>query len=167
MPLHEDYPLLYAYQGTPPPSMESIPIFMTLHYSNLNMGIGEEPYFINFHYSIEDIELTTISEDEASLKEIEDLQGINILYGPHDGSDPIGITYSPILNNATLSGADETGSWNINGNNIEYFSMDIGGKKVISVHLNLSAGGVNTHLSDEFTEEDAKEFTAFLVNELY
>ena len=43
------------------------------------------------------------------------------------------------------------------------------GKEVIAAYLGLDEAGVNAtyFLSDKFTEEDAKKFTAFLVNDLY
>ena len=108
-------------------------------------------------------------EDEAMIKEVEESQGISILYGPYEGTSPIMIEYSPVFKDAGVSGADETGSWNINSQEVEYAYVDRQGREVISAYLNMDEAGINATylLSDEFTEEDAKEFTAFLVNELY
>ncbi len=79
------------------------------------------------------------------------------------------IEYSPVFKDAGGSGADETGSWNINSQEVEYAYIARPGREVISAYLNLAETGINATylLSDIFTEENAKEFTVFLVNELY
>jgi len=43
------------------------------------------------------------------------------------------------------------------------------GKEVITAYLKLDEAGINAayFLSEKFTKEDAKDFTAYLVNELY
>ncbi len=78
------------------------------------------------------------------------------------------IEYSPVFKDAGVSGADATGSWNINGQDVEYAYIDRPGREVMAAYLNLDEAGINATylLSDEFTEKDAKEFTAFLVKEL-
>ena len=151
VPLHDDYPLVYAFVRKPPVEADN------------------GPYFITLQYSIDDVELTKVFEDEAMIKEVEESQGISILYGPYEGTSPIMIEYSPVFKDAEFSGADETGSWNINGHEVEYGHIDRQGREVIAAYLNLDEAGINATylLSDEFTEEDAKEFTAFLVNEVY
>ncbi len=151
VPLHDDYPLVYAFVRKPPVEVEN------------------GPYFITLRYSIEDVELIKIYEDEAMIKEVEESQSISILYGPYEGASPIIIEYSPVFKDAGVSGADETGSWTINGQEVEYVYTDRQGRKVIGAYLNLDEAGINAiySLSDFFTEEEAKEFTAFLVNELY
>jgi len=52
---------------------------------------------------------------------------------------------------------------------VKYGYLDRQGREVISTYLTLDEAGINATylLSDEFTEEDAKEFTSFLVNGLY
>jgi len=151
VPLHDDYPLVYAFVRKPP------------------VEIDNGPYFITLQYSIDDVELTKVFEDEAMIKEVEESQGISILYGPYEGTSPIMIEYSPVFKDAEFSGADETGSWNISGHEVEYGHLDRQGREVIAAYLNLDEAGINATylLSDAFTEEDAKEFTTFLVNELY
>ena len=151
VPLHDDYPLVYAFVRKPP------------------VEVDNGPYFITLQYSIDDVELTKVFEDEAMIKEVEESQGISILYGPYEGTTPIMIEYSPLFKDAGVSGADETGSWNISGHEVEYGHIDRRGRGVISAYLNLDEAGIiaSYFLGDNFTEEDAKEFTAFLVNELY
>jgi len=151
VPLHDDYPLVYAFVRKPP------------------VEVDNGPYFITLQYSIDDVELTKVFEDEAMIKEVEESQGISILYGPYEGTTPIMIEYSPLFKDAGVSGADETGSWNISGHEVEYGHIDRQGREVIAAYLDLDEAGINATylLSDAFTEEDAKEFTAFLVNELY
>ena len=96
-------------------------------------------------------------------------QLVSVLYGPYDGTTSIMIEYSPVFKDAEVSGADETGSWNINDHEMEYGYLDRQGREVISTYLDLDEAGINAtyFLSEKFTKEDAKEFTAFLVNELY
>ena len=151
VPLHEDYTLVYAYFRKSP------------------VEIDNGPYFITLRYSIDDIELVKIYEDEAMIKEVEESQEITILYGPYEGTSPIMIEYSPLFKDAGVSGADETGSWNINGHEVEYAYTDRQGREIIGAYLNLDEAGINAiySLSDEFTEEDAKEFTTFLVDRFY
>ncbi len=150
VPLHDDYPLVYAFERKPPVEIEN------------------GPYFITLQYSIDEVELVKVLDD-AIIKELEESQGISVLYGPYEGTTPIIIEYSPLFNDAGVSGADETGSWSINGQEVEYAHIVRPDREVISVYLNLDEAGINETylLSDEFTEEDAMEFTAFLVNELY
>jgi len=151
VPLHDDYPLVYVFVRKPP------------------VEVDNGPYFITLQYSIDDGELVKVFEDEAMIKEVEESQGISILYGPYEGTSPIMIEYSPVFKDAGVSGADETGSWNINDHEVEYGHIDRQGREVIAAYLDLDEAGINAIylLSDEFTEEDAKEFTAFWVNELY
>ena len=151
VPLHDDCPLVYAFVRKPP------------------VEVDNGPYFITLQYSIDDVELTKVFEDEVMIKEVEESQGISILYGPYDGTTSIMVEYSPVFKDAEISGADETGSWNISGYEVEYGHIDRQGREVIAAYLNLDEAGINTTylLSDKFTEEDAKEFTTFLVNELY
>jgi uncharacterized membrane protein len=150
-PLHEDYPLVYAYLRKP------------------LVEIDNGPYFINLQYSIDDVELVKVYEDEAMVKKVEESQGISILYGPYEGTTPIMIEYSSVFKYAGISGADEIGNWNINGQEVEYAYINRQGREVISAYLNLDEAGINVtyFLSDIFTEEDTKVFTAYLVNELY
>ncbi len=152
VPLHEDYPLVYAYLRKP------------------TLEVDNGPYFITLRYSIDEVELVKGYEDEAMIKDVEESQGISVLYGPYEGASPIIIEYSPLFKDAAVaSGADETGNWNINGQEVEYAYVDRQGREFISAYLNLDEAGINAiySLSDLFTAEDAKDFTAFLVNELY
>ena len=151
VPLHDDYPLLYAYLRKPP------------------VEVDNGPYFITLQYSIADEDMVRVFEDEAMIKEVEESRGINILYGPYEGISTIMIEYSLVFKDAEVSGADEIGSWIINDQEVEYVYADRQGKEVITAYLDLDEAGINAtyFLSDEFTEEDAREFTAFLVNELY
>jgi len=151
VPLHDDYPLLYAFVRKPP------------------VEVDNGPYFITLQYSIDDEDMVKVFDDEAMIKEVEESQGINILYGPYEGTTPIMIEYSPVFKDTEASGADETGSWNINEQEVEYAYADRQGKEVITAYLNLDEAGINAtyFLSEKFTKEDAREFTAFLANELY
>ncbi len=151
VPLHEDYPLLYAFVRKPP------------------VEVDNGPYFITLQYSIDDVEPVKVNIDEAMIKEVEESQGISILYGPYEGTSPITIVYSPVLKDARVSGADEAGNWNINGQEVEYAYVYRQGKEIITPSLDLDEAGINAtyFLSEKFTKEAAKEFTAFLVNELY
>ena len=83
---------------------------------------------------------------------VEDSQDITILYGPYDATTSIMIEYSPVFKAAGVSGADETGSWNINSQEVEYGHLDRQGREVISTYLNLDEAGINTiySLSDIF-----------------
>ena len=149
VPLHDDYPLVYAFVRKPPIEVDNGPYFITLHYS-FKGGVGD-------------------SYQEDVIGAVEDSQDITILYGPYDATTSIIIEYSPVFKDAGVSGADETGGWNINDHEVEYDHIDRQGREVIAAYLDLDEAGINAIylLSDEFTEEDAKEFTAFLVNELY
>jgi len=149
VPLHDDYPLVYAFVRKPPVEVDNGPYFITLHYS-FKGGVGD-------------------SYQEDVIGAVEDSQDITILYGPYDATTSIIIEYSPVFKDAGVSGADETGGWNINDHEVEYDHIDRQGREVIAAYLDLDEAGINAIylLSDEFTEEDAKEFTAFLVNELY
>ena len=91
-------------------------------------------------------------EDEAMIKEVEESQKITILYGPYGGASPIMIEYSPVFKDAGVSGADETGSWNINSQEVEYGHLDRQGREEISTYLNLDEAGINAiySLSDIF-----------------
>jgi len=151
VPLHDDCPLVYAFVRKPP------------------VEVDNGPYFITLQYSIDDEDLVKVFEDEAMIKEVEESQGISILYGPYEGTTPIMVEYSPVFKDAGVSGADETGSWNISGHEVEYGHLDRQGRELFAAYLNLDEAGINATylLSDAFTEEDAQEFTAFLVNELY
>ena len=114
MPLHDDYPLLYAFVRKPP------------------VEVDNGPYFITLQYSIDDEDMVKVFEDESMIKEVEESQGINILYGPYEGTTPIMIEYSPVFKDAGVSGADETGSWNINDQKVEYGHIDRQGREVIA-----------------------------------
>lgn len=50
--------------------------------------------------------MVKVFEDEAMIKEVEESQGISILYGPYEGTTPILVEYSPVLKDAGVSGAD-------------------------------------------------------------
>jgi len=149
-PVHDDYPLLYAFVRKPPVGVENGPYFITLQYSFKGGSVGD-------------------SYQEDVIGAVEDSQDITILYGPYDGTTSIMVEYSPVLKDAGIYGVDETGTWNINGQEVEYGHIDRQGREVISAYLNLDEAGINATylLSDKLTEEDAKEFTAFLVKELY
>jgi len=150
VPLNDDYPLLYAFVRKPPVEVDNGPYFITLQYSFKGGNVGDG-------YQEDVIGAVEISQD------------ITILYGPYDATTSIMIEYSPVFKDAGVSGADETGSWIINGQEVDYAYTDRQGREIIGVYLNLDEAGINATylLSDEFTEEDAKEFTTFLVNELY
>ena len=90
VPLHEDYPLVYAFVRKPPVEIEN------------------GPYFITLQYSIDEVELVK-GHDDAMIKEVEELHGISILYGPYEGTSAIMIEYSPVFKDAGVSGADEKG----------------------------------------------------------
>lgn len=151
VPLHDDYPLVYAFVRKPP------------------VEVDNGPYFITLQYSIDDVELVKVFENDAMIKEVEESQGISIIYGPYEGTTPIMVEYSPVFKDAGVSGADETGSWNISGHEVEYGHIDRQGRELIAAYLDLDEAGINATylLSDEFTEEDAKEFTTYLVDKLY
>ncbi len=150
VPLHDDYPLLYAFMRKPPIEVDNGPYFITLQYTFKGGSVGD-------------------GYQEDVIGAIEDSQDITILYGPYDGTTSIMIEYSPVFKDAGGSGADETGSWNINGQEVEYSHLDRPGREVLSAYLNLDEAGIYAvySLSDDFSKEDAKEFTAFLVNELH
>jgi len=150
VPLNDDYPLLYAFVRKPPVEVDNGPYFITLQYSFKGGNVGDG-------YQEDVIGAVEISQD------------ITILYGPYDATTSIMIEYSPVFKDAGVSGADETGSWIINGQEVDYAYTDRQGREIIGVYLNLDEAGINATylLSDEFTEEDAKEFTVYLVNELY
>ena len=150
VPLNDYYPLLYAFVRKPPVEVDNGPYFITLQYSFKGGNVGDG-------YQEDVIGAVEISQD------------ITILYGPYDATTSIMIEYSPVFKDAGVSGADETGSWIINGQEVDYAYTDRQGREIIGVYLNLDEAGINATylLSDEFTEEDAKEFTVYLVNELY
>ena len=79
VPLHDDCPLVYAFVRKPP------------------VEVDNGPYFITLQYSIDDEDLVKVFEDEAMIKEVEESQGISILYGPYEGTTPIMIEYSPVF----------------------------------------------------------------------
>ncbi len=60
----------------------------------------------------------------------------------------------------------DTGTWDINDQKIGYAYQ---GKEIIDAYLPMAEAGIiaTYFIGDKFTEEDAREFTAFLVNELY
>ncbi len=175
VPLHEDYPLVYAYLRKPPDNVDNGSYSITFVYR-------EERYPVKAHLI------------ETYIKELES-HGISILYGPYikelhqpieEGTTHITIEYSLLFKDAWDSiatrayetetwdifiedlpnGPGEIGTWDINGQEVGYAYK---GEEIIDVYLQLAeAGVIATYLlGDKFTEEDAREFTAFLVNELY
>ena len=134
VPLHDDCPLVYAFVRKPP------------------VEVDNGPYFITLQYSIDDEYLVKVFENDAMIKEVEESQKITILYGPYGGASPIMIEYSPVFKDAGVAGADETGSWNINSQEVEYAYVDRQGREVISTYLNLDEAGINAiySLSDIF-----------------
>jgi len=89
VPLHDDYPLIYAFVRKPPIEVDNGPYFITLHYTFKDGSVGD-------------------SYQEDVIGAVEDSQDIRILYGPYDGTTSIMIEYSPVLKDAGVSGADET-----------------------------------------------------------
>ena len=150
VPLPEDYPLTYAYLREPP------------------IAIENEVYFIALKYGIEKGALLEPYQDESKVKDIEESQGIRILYGRYEGIAPVMIEYSPVYRDAVVSGVDEVDSWTINGQEVEYYYITRDGKEVITVHLNMGKGGANVKyfLSDKFNEESAKGFTDYLIEQM-
>lgn len=157
VPLHDDYPLVYAYQRKPPVEVENETFSITLLYS-------EDRYPVKASWS------------EARIKELES-HGISILYGPYlkdpyqplDKGNYIMIEYSPAFKNVSVAITTrefDTGTWDINSHKVEYAYQ---GKEIIDAYLRLPEAGIiaSYFLGDKFAEEEAKEFTAFLVNELY
>ncbi len=169
--LHEDYPLVYAYVRKPPVEVDNGSYSTTFVYR-------EERYPAKAHLT------------ETYIKELES-HGISILYGPYikelhqpidEGTAHITIEYSPLFKDAwdTIAtrvyetetwdvfieylpnGPGEIGTWDINGQEVGYAYK---GEEIIDVYLQLAEAGVITtyFLSDFFTVEDAKGFTAFLV----
>ncbi len=53
------------------------------------------------------------------------------------------IEYSPVFKVADVSGADEIGNWNINGQEVEYAYIDRPGREVVAAYLNLDEAGIN------------------------
>ncbi len=175
VPLHDDYTLVYAYLR------------------KSQNGVDNESYAITFVYKEERYPIKA-HLTETAIKELES-HGISILYGPYikelhqpidEGTTHITIEYSPLFKDAWGSiatrayetetwdifieylpnGPGEIGTWDINGREVGYVYKC---EEIIDVYLQLTEAGViaTYFLSDIFTEEDAKEFTAFLVNELY
>jgi len=157
VPMHDDYPLVYAHLSRPPDDVDNETFSIVLLYS-------EDRYPVKAYWS------------EARINELES-HGISILYGPYvkDPDEPLGeenyimIEYSPVFKNVSVAIAAreyDTGTWDINGQKIGYAYQ---GKEIIDAYLPMAEAGViaSYFLGDNFTEEAAKEFTAFLVNELY
>lgn len=146
--LHEEYPIISAYlRGSPPDLIEN------------------GPYYIIIMYGFEKGEL---KDDSPAIKDTEETQ-LSILYGPYEGGDtPIQIMYSPIFKDKKVSGANNIGSWNINDKEVEFYYIDRRGKEIINVNLNLDEGGIDItyFLSNKFAEEDARDFTAFILEEV-
>jgi len=142
--LHEGYPIIYAYLREP--------------------HVETGPYFITIRYGFEKGDLA----ESSTTKEIEENQGINILYGPYEGDSSIMVEYSPAYKDPQVSGVDETRNWKINDKEVEYYYFDRSAAETIVVYLNLDEGGISMtyFLSDKFTEEDARGFTAFILEEM-
>ncbi len=157
VPLHDDYPLVYAQLSKPPDEVGNGTFSIALLYS-------EDWYPVKAYWS------------EARMKELES-HGISILYGPYvkDPYEPlyegnyIMIEYSLAFKNVSVAISAreyDTGTWDINGQEVGYAYQ---GKEIIDAYLPMAEAGIiaTYFLCDKFTEEDAKEFTAYLVNELY
>ena len=146
--VHQEYPIISAYLRESPPEL-----------------IENSPYYIIIMYGFEKGEL---KDDSSAIKDTEETQ-LSILYGPYEGRDtPIQIMYSPIFKDKKVSGANNIGSWNINDKEIEFYYIDRRGKEIINVNMNLDEGGIDItyFLSNKFTEEDARNFTAFILEEV-
>ena len=146
--LHEDYPIISVYLRKSPPEI-----------------IENGPYFITIRYGFEKGELKYPSATE----ETEGTGDFSILYGPYEGGGtPVMVEYSPIFKDTQVSGVDDIGSWNINDKEVEFYYIARRGKEIIRVNLNLDEGGIHITymLSNRFTEEDARNYTAFILEEM-
>ncbi len=144
--LHEEYPIIYAYLRESPELIKN------------------GPYFVTVMYGFEKGDLA----ESSTIKEIEETQGFNILYGPYEGNSSISVQYSPSGAPQQVTGVDDVRNWKINDKEVEFYYISRSGKEMINVNLSLDEGGINIiyFLSDKFTEEDVRGFTAFLLEEM-
>ncbi|WP_026477993.1 hypothetical protein [Alkaliphilus transvaalensis] len=115
------------------------------------------------YYGVNKGDLIETFEDPDFIKSHEEGVGKN-LYGLYEGAIIAQLTYSPV------KGGEMDGDhfWSINGyNDIPYVFISPEQNKIYT-KIDLEQGGYNIifHLSDYFTEDDAKAFTTFLLNKV-
>ncbi len=145
LPIHPQYPILHVFLAKPP--IPSMPPDMVIYYG-LDKG-----------------ELHELFKEEKQLALYEKSREEDVLYGYYEGNIMAEVSYYPIKGGKV----DGKNTWKFNDIEVSYEILtQQDQKQYIITGIDQEKGGywIRYHITDTFGEDEAREFTEFLLNEL-